>query len=415
MAVQVHLHLNTTTPDAETLVSWLRLQDGKAMGGIKQGILSQAAEDIGHDPLSVYIPSKDVLLTKVSLPAGRRAQLLTALPYVMEDNILDSIDTMHCALGTRNTDHQYPVAVIKKEFLQNYIDCLAEAGLMPRSLQPDIFLLPLNNNAWSLLCEDNQLLFRYELSAGFACPIESMTVLLPNLLADNEETPPSHIDNWQCHDGLRERLTEFTGDIELRAHELPPAADIGLNLLRQYGQAGLAINLLQGSYAPGSRVKQYLRPWIASAALLAIWFALGLISDISEYNSLSNQNDYLNKQITQTFRQTFPDIKRVVNPQSQMKSRLRKLRGGSSTSGTPFSEMLTVVSPITSKMNKLTIHHLTYNPGKLDLSFELPSMQSIESLKEQLKKNTPYEIEIKSANANEDNVRGRLIIKGQSS
>lgn len=414
MAVQVHLHFTTTSPDSETLVSWLRLQDGKAIGGIKQGSLSQAVEDIGHDPLLVYIPSKDILLTKVSLPAGRRAQLLTALPFVMEDNILDSIDTMHCALGVRNADHQYAVAVIKKEYLQIYLDCLAEAGLAPRSLQPDIFLLPLNNNAWSLLCEDEQLLFRHELSAGFACPIDSISVLLPNLLKDNEETPPAHIDNWQCDGDQSERLALLAGDIELRAHELPPAADTGLNLLRQYGQSGPAINLLQGNYAPGSRIKQYLKPWIASAALLVIWFALGLISDISEYYSLSNQNDYLNKQISQTFRQAFPDVKRIVNPQSQMKSRLRKLRGGSSSSGTPFSEMLTVVSPITSKVEKLTIHHLTYNPGKLDLTFELPSMQSIESLKEKLKKSTPYEIEIKSANASEDNVRGRLIIKGQS-
>jgi general secretion pathway protein L len=415
MAVQVHLHINTTSPDAETLVSWLRLQDGKAVGGIKQGSLSQAVEDIGQDPLLVYIPSRDILLTKVTLPAGRRAQLLTALPYVMEDNLLDSIDSMHCALGSRNADHQYPVAVIKKEFLQTYLDCLTEAGLAPRSLQPDIFLLPLNNNAWSLLCENNQLLFRHEVSAGFACPIESIDVLLSNLLRDNEETPPAHIDNWQCDGEQSERLATLAGDIELRAHELPPAADTGLNLLRQYGYSGTAVNLLQGSYAPGSRVKQYLKPWIASAALLVIWFALGLISDISEYYSLSNQNDYLNKQITQTFRQTFPEIKRVVNPQSQMKSRLRQLRGGSSSSGTPFSEMLAAVSPITSKMDKLTIHHLTYNPGKLDLTFELPSMQSIESLKEQLKKNTPYKIEIKSANASEKNVRGRMVIKGRSS
>lgn len=416
MAVQVHLHIGTTTPDSESLVSWLRLQDGKAVGGIKQGSLSQAAEDIGHDPLLVYVPSSDILLTRVTLPAGRRAQLLTALPFVLEDHVLDDIATLHCALGTRNEAHQYSVAVMKKAQLQNYLDWLATAGLMPRRLQADLFLLPQHKNAWSLLCQDDLALLRHGGSAGFACPMESMQVLLPGLLNENSDTPPAYIDSWQCHPKQQQQLAGLTGDIEWRSHELPPAADTGLNLLRQYGPPdGQAVNLLQGAYAPGSRIKQYLKPWITAAALLLVWLAFGLVSDISEYFSLKNQNAQLQQQITAIFKQTFPEVKRIVNPQSQMKSRLRTLRGGSATSGTPFSEMLSRVSPITSKVDKLIIHHLKYNPGKLELTLELPSMQSIEALKEQIARDTPYEVEIKSANAGEKNVQGRLIIKGQSS
>jgi len=415
MAVQVHLHITTTSPDAESVVSWLRLQDGKAVGGIKQGSLSQAADDIGHDPLQVYVPSPDILLTKVTLPAGRRAQLLTALPFVMEDHVLDDIDSLHYALGSRGNDHRYSVAVIKKDHLQTYLDWLATAGLKPRSLQPDIFLLPQHKNTWSLLCQEQQALLRHESAAGFACPLDSLQILLPKLLDEYQETPPSHIDSWQCSTEQQELLAGLTADTEWRYHELPPAADTGLNLLRQNGLSGNTINLLQGSFAPGSRIKQYLKPWIATAALLLVWFTLGFVSDISEYYSLKNRNAKMEQQITTIFRQTFPEVKRVVNPTSQMKSRLRQLRGGGSSSGTPFSEMLTLVSPITSKVDKLTIHHMKYNPGKMELTLDLPSMQSIEALKKQLTEETPYEIEIKSANAGEKNVQARMIIKGHSS
>ena len=47
----------------------------------------------------VIVPSEDVLVTTVTLPKMNRSRLLQAIPYALEEQVIEDVDTMHFAAG----------------------------------------------------------------------------------------------------------------------------------------------------------------------------------------------------------------------------------------------------------------------------------------------------------------------------
>jgi general secretion pathway protein L len=126
--------------------------------------------------------------------------------------------------------------------------------------------------------------------------------------------------------------------------------------------------------------------------------------------SLQQQSAELEQQITQVFQQTFPDVKRIVNPASQMRNRVAELRGKDRGSGPDFSQMLAKVAPVVANTKGVNAQHLRYQLGQMEILLETPDLQSLEDLKNRLSDAVPWEVELKSANSIENKVQGRILI-----
>ena len=407
MSSQVHLQLMSQQPEAISQVSWLHMRDGQAEGGLKQGDLQQAAEDIGSASLVVYIPGIDVLLTQVALPAGRKSQLLKALPYALEDNLIDDIESLHCALGPRMTNDMYSVAVIASNTLQQWLAMLREADLHPQALLPDILMLPWQTGTWTLFCDDQSVYVRTGLAEGFVCDMQTLPALLQQVIAEHADNKPESIRIINSGESVQQQLNAAFPDVKLETEQLNAPAN-SMNLLLQYGIQQSGLNLLQGAYAPQNPIKQQLKPWYAAAALALIWLGLGLTGDIAEYLKLKQQNQQLQQQIVNVFKQTFPGVKRIVNPQAQMKHHLKQLRGQSQ--GQSFNLLVSQLAPVTKQVDNVSVQHLRYHEGQMELLLELPDLQSLETLKQRLSKATSWRVELKSANTGDNKVQGRIVI-----
>ncbi len=396
-------------PQADETIhaSWIRLQDGRATGGIKQGDLAQAAEDIGGDPLTVYVPALDVLLTRVKLPGGRRSQLLTALPYALEDNLVDNVEALHCALGPRLETGDYVAAVVAEEKMQQWQSAMQQAGLRPQVLLPDTMLLPWTPGSWSLHCQQSNVWVRTGMAEGFVCTAGSLPFLLQQAAT---EQSPRNLTLYGCADLEQEVLAAALGDVTIDVvAQQKTTPEPGLTLVVQHGITPSGLNLLQGNFAPHSRLKQQLRPWYPAAALAGVWLILMLAGDISEYLTLKRQSEQLQQQIVEVFRKTFPQIKRVVNPQAQMRHHLNQLRGNSEGEGS-FTTLLAQIAPAAAKMKNVHIKNLRYHQGQMELLLELPDLQSLETLKRRMSEATTWRVELKSANASDNKVQGRIQI-----
>ncbi len=412
MAIQVHLRLTGKPQDSDVRVSWLSLENGQAIGGLKQGDLAQAAADVGASNLLVYIPGIEVLLSRVQLPSGRRSQLLRALPYALEDDLVQDVEDVHCVLGPRQGDNHYIAAIIARDTLQGWLDLLQQHGLRPRIMLPDTLLVPWQPDAWHVWCEEELAWFRSGPAEGYVCTRDIMEFMLGQAM-ENSDSAPASLRLYHC-DSIDETAlcTRLGLAVEKTA---PPPVDNMLGLLLLEGNTPpTELNLLQDSFAPGSQLKQQLRPWLPAAALALVLLVISLASNIIEYQRLDKLNQQLEQQIVKVFKQTFPEVKRVVNPHAQMKHRLRQLRGSSNSAGPSFNEMISQVAPVLAKSEKLNITNLRFVQGQMQLRLELPDLQSLEKLKQALVDDTDWKIELKSANATEDKVEGRIVISQQT-
>ncbi len=409
MAAQIHLRL-LSLPDQDTLQAcWIRIDDGHIVSDLKLGSLAHAAEDLLAGAVIVYVPGEDVLLTQVRLPDNRRKQLIKALPYVLEDDLIDDVDSLHCVLGSRIEPGLYNTAVVAHKKMRYWLDLLETAGIRVLRLLPDTLLLPFEKSSWTVFSEHNpdQVLVRTDQEQGFVCSRLNLITFIQKA-AEQEDSAPAKIRLFHC-ESIDESALEVavSGLSELEWIDEPQIED-ALSLLSLKNETP-DFNLLQSRYAPHSRIGQYLRPWYSSAALLGVLLVIGLATNIIQYYSLQTKNKALKRDIITTFQQAFPEIKRVVNPQAQMRHHLSRLRG-SNKQGLSFAKMLSVIGPLAKSMKGLKIQSLHYQKGKMELLIELPDLQTLESFKQTLSTRTPWKVELKSANSSDNKVQGRMLI-----
>ncbi|NIV38091.1 MAG: hypothetical protein GWN58_54360, partial [Anaerolineae bacterium] len=113
--------------------------------------------------------------------------------------------------------------------------------------------------------------------------------------------------------------------------EILPGLEVGyecidspLSLLAKTEPSG-SINLLQGDFSRKEQLGRLWRPWRATAALLGFWLLLQGGMAIGNYLSLSAREEQLYTAIEQTYRETFPEARNVVNPRVQMERQLAAL------------------------------------------------------------------------------------------
>ncbi|NOZ37051.1 MAG: type II secretion system protein GspL [Gammaproteobacteria bacterium] len=409
MAVQVHLRL-LSLPGQDTLQAcWIQINEQQIVSDLKLGSLANAAEDLAAEAAIIYVPGADVLLTQVRLPDNRRKQLLKALPYALEDDLIDDVDRLHCVLGSRVEPGLYNSAVVAHEKMRYWLDSLENAGIRILRLLPDTLLPPFEKDSWSVFSEHSldQVLVRTDLEQGFVCSRENLITFI-HTAAAQEDKAPEKIRLFHCN-SIDESALEVavSGLSELEWIDDPQIED-ALSLLSQKSES-TDFNLLQGRYSPRSRIGQYLRPWYSSAALLGLLLVIGLATNIIQYYSLQTKNKMLKQDIISTFRQAFPEIKRVVNPQAQMRHHLSRLRGSNKQS-ISFAKMLATIGPLAKNIKGLKIQNLHYQKGQMELLLELPDLQSLEKFKQTLSSRTPWKVELKSANSTDNKVQGRMLI-----
>src|SRR6187431_1334078 len=79
-------------------LAWLSLDArGQVLAGPRSGERPDPAELDGAERVVVLVPAADVLLARTELASRQREQIEQALPYALEDQLVESVDAMHVA------------------------------------------------------------------------------------------------------------------------------------------------------------------------------------------------------------------------------------------------------------------------------------------------------------------------------
>jgi general secretion pathway protein L len=393
------------------LVSWVFIEADGSPGEEVQGSLDEVAQQVTGNRVIVLVPAIDVLLTKAMVPTQNRKRLATALPYVLEDQLVGDLEDLHFAVGERQADDQVACAVVSRDRMDTWMQRLREFGIQPDMLIPDVLTVPKEPHCWAVLRDEDSVLVRTGSQAGFIIELENLEPALQLAVDDAGETKPQQLQIINCNP----EGEAFPDLSSLELDEISQDCQGGVLLQFVRGlNTGEAINLLQGDYSRREQLGKVWRPWWPAAAMLGGLVILQLTMTTVDHFKLKRQSEALKAQIEQIYLSTFPEAKRVVNPRVQMERKLSALRGGSG-GGTGFVNLLAGSGGVFKKTNDLELRSVRYKDGKLDIDLTIKDLQTLDGLKQSLTKDAGLEVEIVSANARNNRVESRLQLRGRKS
>lgn len=389
-------------------VDFIRLDEaGKPVVPGRHGSLTEAAMEATGRRVVVLVPAADLFLTRAVVPTGSRPRARKAVPFAVEEQVAEDIETLHFALGTRDADGHWPVAVIAQARMDAWLEQLHEAGILPDRFLPEPAALPLAPGGASLLLEEDRILLRDQPWSAQSATRDTLPWLLELLMARNESGIDLQV--WHCGGDLPVWMEPVSARIE-------PCPDGPLGVLAcGLESADHAIDLLQGAYSRKEQYGQLWRPWRAAAALLVAGVLLSAVQHGVNYARLKTESAELTAQIEQVYKRVFPQG-RVVNPRVQMEQQLNMLRQQQGAGGNDFLSLIAQMGEVLTGTAGLELGGINFRDGRMDLELTANDVQTLDRLKQQLSEQGGLSVEIQSATTGADRrVQGRLRVQGAAS
>ncbi len=388
---------------AANSASWLRLATEGGIAASGHGELAEIGKLAAGYRVVVIIPAQQVLLCRATVPGQKRRLLAQAVPYALEDQLAADVETLHFAFG-QIVNNEVAVAIIDRVLMAGWLLRLREAGLTPSVLVPETLLLPWQAGEWQLACWEQLCLLRSGEQAAIVMDSANANLLVQMALAEAGESTPTRLVIYAADE-------PSLGELGLEIEHYPLPDSILLWLSQHYDER-LSINLMQGPYSRRERLGQYWRPWRAAAALLTVLLLVQVGVTLADYQRLNREHLALQQQIETSYRQAFPEARKVVNPRVQMERALKALRGGGSGGG--LNALLAEAGKEFQASPGLTLQRMSYRDGQLDVALTVADLQRLDELKLRLTQGGKLHVEIQSASAQGSVVEARLKIKGEA-
>lgn len=357
----------------------------------------------------VYLPSKMVLYKQLDVPSRSRNKIKQALPFLLEDYLLEDTEQYFFALGSIKNNHsnvaiikrpvmdflweqfntsKIPVSYISSEVFLLADDLVQAKGSFPvRGSSRDKGSLAGGSNNWMLrVYEDKYFIHNKELA--FAIDKNNIEVFFNKIfkLKITENTSQNDTetttDNNLIPTENQEKLIIYqSGDdsdsiklikslaeknhicFEVKQREFISTDGI---LYRPLKAAG--INLLQDKY----QTKNYQRgkvPFFKSLLVLALISFLSQTIFMSyQWYSYDKQLIRMKQQLEQEFFSLFPDARRLIDVRVQTQNRLDKLKAGVSQQQS-FLNLLSLVAAKLQQFNNVEFINVRYNDRVLIIEF----------------------------------------------
>ena len=126
----------------------------------------------GEGPATILVPSESVRLLAVDLPLSSGRKRREALPFAIEDQIADSPDAVHLALGEEVSAKRYLVGVVAHDRMAAWVEQAQAAGLGHAAMVPDALTVPVPpEGSWAIEVTGERALVRSADATGFALPL----------------------------------------------------------------------------------------------------------------------------------------------------------------------------------------------------------------------------------------------------
>lgn len=387
---------------------------------------SVAAQVLGRR-VAVIVPGADVLALEVEVPLLAGARLLQAVPFAIEEQVAEDVDTLHFAVGQRSALGRAPVRVVSKALFAEWLDRLNGAGLTPQAMFDDASLVPADGSQAVALLEGDELCVRCHARAPVYLGVDNLEDALGVALAgdggplegdalpDDAHWPSMTLyagaDDWARlsarFESLRHRFAAFrvqllpNGALPLLAARavLPPQAP------------GAPINLLQGLHAPRANSSGAWRPWRLAAGLAAAWLLLFVGWQGLEYRKLRQTEAALDSAIADVLRATLPGQPAGSDARARVEQQLLAVRAGGGDAG-PWLRALVALAQARGASPDAEFQSVGLEGTGIDVRVKAGSAESLERINAALRA-SGWQAELQGGTASESAYEGRIRLQTQ--
>ncbi len=299
---------------------WVVVNADDKMMEVMIGGDTQALESIAKErDVEVIIPSEQVMLAKATLPKMNRAKLLKAVPFALEEQLVDDVKQLHFAMTPQNENGVIDVAIVSHHNMQQWMDLLKEWHILPDAMIPEIFALPCHQG-WTAAVA-NTVTTRTGNESGFTCDAANFAEFL-NLAITEKGEVPQFIHLYNTTKQAIAGNLRVTAKVE---EEFISDEDL-LKLMAQSLENLPPINLLQGPYVVRKRkFPKRDKLWKISAYLGGTLLALFIFNPLVSYFILSHRLNQINDQMMETYQHIFPKATSMVAPKMRVSDKLQTL------------------------------------------------------------------------------------------
>jgi general secretion pathway protein L len=320
MVMQEKIVIDMQSGDPER-PSWVVFDaDSIAKHSVHQGEVSELAESVIDRQVMVLVPAADVLLTHTKLPKMSRSRLMQALPFAVEDQLIDDVEDVHVVAGDYKEDHDLPVAIVTHEKMKHWLAILKSWHIQADVLTPVTLALPREEHTWHMML-DEMAVVRTADCQGFVCDRGNIATILNLALASAQPSPQAiTIHNLSNH------AFTLALNLAIPVNETFIHANQMLTVLAQTVIRVPCLNLLQGVYAvKRSRMPQLSKVWQVTSYFAIAWVCLLFLYPVMSFFILHSRVSSIESQIDAIYMRQFPHATSIIAPRLRLEEKLHKL------------------------------------------------------------------------------------------
>jgi len=383
--------------------NWLRFNERTPVGQASQGKLTDILAEAASSRLVLILPAASVVLHKASIVAKSRGQIAAALPYALEDELASDIEQMHFAYRTLDKQSgEQLVAVVDRDLVQRLHSLIIQYRFESVFLLPQMLMVPLEADSWTLFVQREQALLRKDLSHGYAMDV----VAMPELLTTERELYKQQHDSESAPEL---NIYNFSPDQEVEGGSLLGGDSEALAVMARYwlDNPDTDINLFQGDYQIVRPMRDLLRQWSMAAGIAVIALVIYLMNVAVDNYLLARERDALEASM-QSLYETIFNEKPAGNPADSMRSKLVALGSESGDSNNFISVMLVSGKEFLAD-SQTSITRLRYAENGMEVDLETTSIEQLEKLQQKLIAPS-VNADLKAVSNDNGKVRGRLVV-----
>jgi hypothetical protein len=422
--------------------------------------------DLSGSDYVVSIPANQVIFRNLQIPFSNSKkirmvlpfELETTLPYAAEDLVID----FHTLNGAPAGDQTKLIAAaIEKSKLSPYLDALASIQADPEKLTlgglPTALCLakqadPGEDQLFIEIDDTYATLFivaggRLQLIRSFQLPPAEPS-RAPQLCAQIQQTLAAFLESSDLNfepieivaSGIALDKTDIiphlskTLNVPVKIASIADRLDIPIEgnqesqWIPAYMDSALAVALMEvegydalnfhkGQFAAQKFLSKHKRPLIKTGILAAVVLALFFLNLIMEAYTLNKHLRFIESQMTQVFKATFPDVKTIHYPYQEMQAKIREMKKTAAfeDEAGPNIRSIDILNSISEKIpDNITVNlnRLVIQPDNVIISGTTDTYNSVDAIKSRLEQIPHFKkVTISSSNIDRTGNEVRFMLK----
>ncbi len=358
-------------------------------------VIRQGSDALNELPIADYtevvVPADWVSFTEATLPAGNRKRVLDALPYLIEEHLMASPETVHVVATESFTGNKVALsstilASIDKQKLNDVLKYLKHCGITPSRLLPATVITEFTQNTWSLVCDKQTFFVRTAHNNGLTLTFdyEDLTQHTPPLALQLAINQASSKQNAPKEIFVYGNSVDENKQLDLTYW----SSNLGIPFVQKGGDwkstpplnnTKVGMNFLQGQFEPvnqGWAALSQAKPALCFAALIVI---VSLIGSGFDWAHKILEKNRLNKEMKTLFISTFPNTTNVVDAPLQMQRKLSEMQHASGEN--EDNDFLPLMAKLSERTGGLAnVSAIDYVANQLTLNLQANSEETARSL-----------------------------------